>query len=91
MKTLTVTIPDDLYKNAEHHAAKKGATLTQQIVEWIKQFAHSEKSATPEASAETECSNPDVVRLLNCLDRAKNVTPIGRLRREEIYDRAIVR
>ncbi len=91
MKTLTVTIPDDLYKNAEQHAAKQGATLTQQIVEWIKQFARAEKPTTPETSARAECPNPDVERLLGCLDRAKNVTPIGRLRREEIYDRAIVR
>lgn len=88
MKTLTVTIPDDLYKNAEQYAAKQGATLTQQIVEWIKQFARTEKPVT---SAGTECPNPDVERLLGCLDRAKNVTPIGRLRREELYDRAIIR
>ncbi len=91
MKTLTVTIPDDLYQNAEQHAKKQGATLTQQIVEWIKQFARTEKSATPEISAGAECPNPDVARLLGCLDRAKNVAPIGRLRREELYDRAIVR
>ena len=91
MKTLTVTIPDDLDKNAEQHAAKQGATLTQQNVEWIKQFARTEKPTTPEISAGAECPNPDVERLLGCLDRAKNVTPIGRLRREELYDRAIVR
>jgi hypothetical protein len=91
MKTLTVTIPDDLYRNAEQHAAKLGATLTQHIVEWIKQFARIEKTTTPEMTTGAECSNPDVERLLSCLDRANNVTPIGRLRREDIYDRAIVR
>lgn len=91
MKTLTVTIPDDLYRNAEQHAAKQGATLTQQIVEWIQQLARTEKSATAETSAEGECPNSDVEKLLGCLDRAKNVAPIGRLRREELYDRAVVR
>lgn len=91
MKTLSVTISDDLYQNAEQHAAKQGATLTQQIVEWIKQFVHAEKSATPETRLETESVAPDVERLLGCLDRARNIAPIGKLRREELYDRAIVR
>ena len=91
MKTLSVTIPDDLYQNAEQHAAKQGATLTQQIVEWIKQFVHAEKSATPETRLGTESVAPDVEGLLGCLDRGRNIAPIGKLRREELYDRAIVR
>jgi thioredoxin-like negative regulator of GroEL len=91
MKTVTVTIPDDLYQNAEQLAAKQGATLTQQIVEWIKQFVPTEKPAARAMALADANSTPDVTRLLGCLDRANNVTPIGRLRREELYDRDIAR
>ena len=91
MKTLTVSVPDDLYQNAELRAAKVGSTLTQQVVKWLADFVRRDAKETIETPSEASPSSSNVFALLDCLDKAQNTQPIGQLRRDDLYDRNIVR
>ena len=88
MKTLTITLPDEIYDAAEQAAGQRGGTLRSEIVNWI---AHSVQ--TEELNG-THGNRPDVTEanpseLFAALDRARNVTPVGKLEREELYDRRV--
>ena len=91
MKTLTVNIPDDLYQNAELHAAKVGSTLSHQVVKWMTEFVRRDAKETIGTTSEASPSSSNVFALLDCLDKAQNTRPIGQLRRDDLYDRNIVR
>jgi hypothetical protein len=80
MKTLTVKLPDDVYKRAERRAEELGATLDDYVAELVG------RSSEPAAAA-----RPDPAALLAALDKGRNQTPVGRLNRDELYDRAVLR
>jgi hypothetical protein len=81
MKTLTVELSEDVYERAERRATSQGATLSQQVVHLVREYGAQTDTA----------QNGDVAALFATLDRARNVTPIGSLRREQLYDRDVLR
>ena len=83
MKTLTVELSEDIYERAERRAAAHGTTLRQQATQLLRDFANSHADAT--------ISGGDVSRLFAALDTARNVKPVGSLRRDELYDRDVLR
>ena len=84
MKTLTVEISEDVYERAERRATSQGATLSQQVVHLVREYGRDNDatSAAPVAN---------VAALFAALDTARNVTPIGSLRREQLHDRDVLR
>ena len=89
MKSLTVQLPDKLYDRAERHAAERGATLHETVVEFVTRCYGAEDDAS--ATCDPASRALDVSGLLNALDRGHNRTPLGRLNRDELYDREVLR
>ena len=85
-KTLTIDLPEDVYTRAEHRAAQQGDTLPAKVVKLVEQYSECEPAANVNHTPET-----DSFRLLAALNRGRNTTPVGRLNREELYDRAVLR
>jgi plasmid stability protein len=81
MRTLTVKLPDDVYERVERRAAERGTSLTDYVIELMK---HSNGQPVAEA-------RPDPAALLAALDKGRNRTAVGRLNRDELYDRAVLR
>jgi hypothetical protein len=92
MKSLTVQLPDDVYSRAEHRAAQRGATLPAEVVEWVKRYSEADNLAvaTEDMSANGASSSADVTRLFAALDRGRNSTSIGPLKRDELHDRRVL-
>lgn len=88
MKTLTITLPDEIYEAAEQAAGRRGGTLRSEIVTWISQSCRTEESngTHGNGSVATEINLTD---LFAALDRARNVMPVGKLLREELYGRRV--
>ena len=89
MKSLTVQLPDELYDRAERHAAARGATLHETVVEFVTRCYGGEEETS--ATCDPTPRALDVSGLLNALDRGHNRTPLGRLNRDELYDREVLR
>ena len=81
MKSLTVAIRDDLYERAQRRAAARGTSLADFVVELVE---HSEAGAP----AEVTC---DRAALLAALDKGRNHAPVGPMKRDELYDRDVLR
>ena len=84
MKTLTVELSEDVYERAERRATSLGATLGQQVVHLVREYGELNDVAVAGQAA-------DLAGLFAALDKARNVTPIGSLRREQLYDRDVLR
>jgi hypothetical protein len=80
MKTMTLRIPDDVYKQAERRAAELGSTLDEYVTELVN-FGQEPTLAKPA---------PNPIALLAALDRGRNSSPVGRLNRDELYDRPVL-
>jgi hypothetical protein len=77
----TLDIPDEVFKKAKLKAVEEGVSLKAIIVRAIEQ----EVGVLPNrVRARTKRAN----RLFAVLDKAKNTRPVGRLKRDELYDRA---
>ena len=83
MKTLTVELSEDVYERAERRATSQGATLPQQVTHLVREYGEHTDATAGQAA--------DLVGLFAALDKARNVTPIGSLRREQLYDRDVLR
>lgn len=59
MKTLTVELPEEVYERAERRAAKQGAALNQQIVEWVRQYGEVSTDLNVQASANLGVGHSD--------------------------------
>ena len=88
MKTLTVTLPDEIYEAAEQAAGQRGETLHSEIVAWIAQSCRTEESNGTHGNG-LAATESHLTGLFAALDRARNVTPVGKLQREELYDRQL--
>ena len=80
MKT-TIDLPDDLLHRAKVVAAQRKTTLKELVIQGLE-FA----TRKPVQDAETE-RKERAARLIAALSHGRNTEPIGRLNREEIYDR----
>ena len=85
MRTLTDELPEDIYERVERLATAHGTTLGQQTTQLLRDFADRQ------AEAAGTVSGGEVSRLLAALDKGRNVKPVGLLRRDELYDRDILR
>ena len=79
MKT-TIEVPDDLLIKAKIVAAQRKTTLKRLVIEGL--------TAVIESRSDMQSEVDD---LISALSKGRNTKPIGRLRREEIYDRPILR
>ena len=85
MKTLSVELSEDVYERAERRAMSQGASLRQQVVHLVQEYGeHTNANAAAVQTA-------DLAGLFSAFDKARNVTPIGTLRREQLYDRDVLR
>ena len=90
MKTLTITLPDEIYEAAEQAAGQRGETLHSEIVTWVAQSCRSGESNGTHGNGSV-ATEANLSELFAALDRACNVTPVGKLQREELYDRRVLR
>jgi hypothetical protein len=86
MKTLTVHLPEEILARAEHKAAQRGARLSAEVTEFIRRYGDGAEVGKGAPATFTA----DVGRLFAALDAARNVAPVGRLCRDDFYDRRIL-
>ena len=99
MKTLNVTIPDEVYERAERRAVAHGAKLPDEVAEFVRRYGA--ESATTRLTGRTSGESPDapvasqpetaLAKLFAALDKSRNDRSVGRLNRNELYDRAVLR
>jgi len=80
----TLEIPDRLFKKAKLKAVHEGLTLKD-----IVNRALERDLASTADDNKTRRARAD--RLFAALDQARNTQPVGRLNRDEIYDRPVFR
>jgi hypothetical protein len=80
MKNITVTVDDEIYRQARIVAAERNQTVTALVREYLQ-------SLQPAQASHEE----NVRRLFEALDQSRNTRSVGRLRREELYDRRVLR
>jgi hypothetical protein len=80
----TLEIPDDLFKQAKMRAVQEGVALKEVVTRALV------RELTP-GSRSLARRKARAGRLFKELDKARNVGPVGRLNREEIYDRPELR
>jgi hypothetical protein len=86
MKALTVHLADEIYARAEQKAAQRGATLSAEVTEFIRRYSDGAEVGNGAPAS----SGGGVERLFAALDGARNIAPVGRLRRDDLYDRRIL-
>lgn len=80
----TLDIPDAVFKKAKLKAVEEGVAL--KIV--VTRALEREVAAGGDGSA---ARKKRVERLFAALDKARNKSPVGRLNREQLYDRPVLR
>lgn len=83
MKNITLSVPDEVYENAANAAAERATSVDSLVAGLLGQLERRVTAPASHAAA--------VGELFAALDAGRNTSPIGRLRREEIYDRPIFR
>jgi hypothetical protein len=76
VKNITLSVDDDTYRAAKIAAAERGQSLSALVRDLLQNFAGHGRSSAEQAEA-----------LFAAMNRARNREPIGRLHREELYDR----
>ena len=80
----TIDIPDTVFKRAKLKAVHEGVSLKDIVTRALERDL-----AAPANDADTRRSR--AIRLFGALDRSRNTQPVGRLNRDEIYDRSVFR
>lgn len=80
MKT-TIDLPEDLLHRAKITAAQRKTTLKELVLQGLE-YATRHEMPDPEAERKERAA-----KLIAALSVGRNTEPIGRLNREEIYDR----
>lgn len=80
----TLEIPDSLFKKAKLKAVHEGLALKDIINRALERDLVS-------AADNTKTRRSRAGRLFAALDQARNTSPVGRLNRDEIYDRPVLR
>lgn len=80
----TLDIPDEVFKKAKLQAVHEGIPLKDVITRALqREFAPT--------SGDAAVRKARARRLFAALDKARNTQPVGRLNRQEIYDRPVLR
>ena len=98
MKTVSVTIPDDVYDRAERRAATRGATLPDEVAGLVRCYASEAKvpwaigetEREPTETQDTRQHEMTLAKLFAVLNNSHNETSVGRLNRDELYDRTVL-
>lgn len=80
----TLEIPDQLFKRAKLKAVHEGVALK----DIINRALESELASSAE---DTTGRRTRADRLFAALDQARNTQPVGRLNRDELHDRPVLR
>ena len=88
MKSLTVRLPDDVLERAERRAAERGATLPNEIADFVVHYGEG-TAAVPVAKGEA-VNSADLGRLLAALAAGRNDVSVRPLSRDGLYDRPIL-
>ena len=80
----TFDIPDEVFKKVKLKAVQEGVSLKDVVTRALEREAKSETITLKERKQRAE-------RLFSALDRARNKRPVGRLKRDELYDRPELR
>ncbi len=81
MKT-TIDLPEELLIRAKVTAALRKTTLKELVVEGLNHALEERPSANAEAERKERAR-----KLIEALSKGRNTEPVGKLNREEIYDR----
>jgi plasmid stability protein len=80
MKNITLSVPDEVYRQARITAAERGTSVSEMVRDLLRQL--------------TKASDPAREEKLNAffasLDKGRNTQAVGDLRREEIHDRPLL-
>jgi hypothetical protein len=80
----TLDIPDEVFKKAKLKAVQEGVALKEIFTRaLIRDLA--------EPSTDASARRARAARLFSALDQASNTQPVGRLNRDEIHDRPVLR
>lgn len=80
----TFEIPDKVFKKVKLKALEEGVSLKMVVTRALEREVRAEALNVRERRKRAE-------RLFAALDVARNVKPVGRLKREELYDRSALR
>jgi len=80
----TIDIPDTVFKRAKLKAVHEGVPLKDIVTRALERDL-----AAP--ANDTDTRRPRAIRLFAALDQSRNTQPVGRLNRDEIYDRSVLR
>ena len=80
MKT-TIDLPEAILHRAKVVAAQRKTTLKDLVIQGLE---HATRHPAPDAEKERK---ERAARLIAALSKGRNTEPIGRLNRDEIYDR----
>jgi hypothetical protein len=80
----TLDIPDAVFKRAKLRAVHEGVPFKDIVTRALERDL-----IAPANDVDTRRSR--AMRLFGGLDRARNTQPVGRLNRDEIYDRPVLR
>jgi hypothetical protein len=79
MKT-TIDLPDDILHRAKIFAAQHRTTLKDLVIQGLEHATSIPQDAEQDRKARA-------ARLITALSKGRNTEPVGRLNRDEIYDR----
>jgi hypothetical protein len=80
----TLDIPDAVFKKVKLKAVEEGVPLKDVVTRALEKEVRSDAVTAKERRERAR-------RLFSAFDRARNTRPVGRLKREELYDRAGLR
>lgn len=81
----TLEIPDKLFKRAKLKAVHEGLALKDIINRAL------ERDLASSSAEDTTARRTRADRLFAALDQARNTQPVGRLNRDELHDRPVLR
>ena len=81
MKSITITVSDEIYRRARSKAAEHNTSVSRLVAEYLRSLTRDE-----ELRAER---NQRLDELFDEQDRARKRKPVGRLRRKQIYARDV--
>jgi hypothetical protein len=80
----TLDIPDEIFRKAKLKAVEEGVTLKVVVARALQREVGGRGPSLAERRKRAE-------RLFAAMDKARNKKPVGRLNRESLYDRPILR
>ncbi len=80
----TLDVPDGLFEQAQLRALPEGVSLKSIVSRALEAGLASVHLAADSRKARAH-------RLFTALDKARNAKPVGRLKREGLYDRSVLR